>query len=339
MDLIDISGRSHAGFPANLTAAAELHRPILDSTLGRVFVLLESGQVEAFELQTGARPKGFPTAPISTEVESGVRHMTLLHGANALLVTTGAGGLVRIDAASGATTTIAVADAKRLSGLDSAGERVYAVDEATGKLLVLDAGGQVLGAVGLNLPPAARLYALQAVSTGKPGSTCIFVVASPPRDPDTRVAPLYQQHSTPADRQKLNEIAEKIALRRFGTSKLDPEQRAEKDRNITQMQRGFLENLLGASRLAALLAEEPQTLVRAVIDTGGALELALEDRIAGYTPETGFLPSPAVFPALLVEAGGHTLTLVVPVNATQRTADGRDPTRGLVRLYQLQIPG
>lgn len=337
LNLIDITGRSHAGYPVILAAAAELHRPILHPTLRRVFVLLESGQVEAFELETGARPKGFPTAPVPSDVEPGVRHMTLLPESNTLLVTNGAGSLMRIDAASGVATPMAVEGAQRLTGMDSVGERVYAMDEVTGKLLALDPGGRVVSALALNLPPATRVYALQAVATGKAENACVFVVASPPRDPDARVLPLYEQQSTPAERQKLNEIAERTAIRRFGTATLDPAQRTEMDRNVTQMQRSFLENKLGASRLAALLAEEPQTLVRAVLDTGGALQLALEDRISGHTPETGFLPSPAVFPALIAEVEGRSFTLVVPVNAAQRGADGRDPTRSLLRFYHLQI--
>ncbi len=332
VDLIAANGKSYPGFPVELPSAAEQRQPIIDPAAGRAFILLENGQVEAFQLAGGSRPPGFPAGPDAPDVIAGTRQMAMLPGAKAIFISNGTDTLTRIDAASGAATSVIIPGAQRLTGLAGAGERLYAFDDAANRLISLDAKGATLSSLQLNLPRSSRCYSLQAVETG-PETVAVLLASSPDPDPHIKVAAVFEKLATPEAKKKVREIADADWQSAYGTLKRDAAQRMEYDNNVADMQRSYLEHHLGETAASDMLADEPLTSVQAIRDGGGSLSVVMEDRIDGYVPATGFAVSPTVLPAATIDAGG--LVWVVPANIGERE-DPKANNRSLLRIYKMQ---
>lgn len=331
LDLVLTNGQSLPGFPRLFDSPPEAHAPMVALSLGRAYALMENGQVEAVQLADGRSPAGFPAGRSAPDVVAGTRRMAWLDGARALFITQGSAVLHRVDGASGAVTPMTVQGAIRLTGLASVGERLYALDEARGTLLTLDARGAVQSSLALNLPADTAWVSLQAVALG-PAAASVLVVAAPKADRAARVNALFEKHATPQDRKEIKDIAEATAMDLFGTLKLNAEQRKEIDASVQRMRQGTLENKLGSDEAARLLTIPPTMEVRLATDSAGSLVLTGQDRIDGHTPDTELLQSPQVHPAAMAEAG--LLTWVVPANAPADPGNIKAGNRAVLRRYQ-----
>jgi hypothetical protein len=336
VNLIGTDGRTRPGFPVALPSTAEQRAPIVDARSGRVFVLLENGQVEAFRLADGARPAGFPAGAAAAGVVAGTRHMAFIGSANALYVSSGGAGLQRIDASDGRIRQVAVAGAQRLTGLASAGDRLYAYDEAAGALLALDADGKPLASLPLQLSAGSKCYSLQAVA-GKAANATVLIVAAPEPGSDATVDRLFEQHATPAARTEIRELANAGSKRRYGSLNLTDAQRKEESERIGKMKRSYLENTLGMAEAAALISGEALTNLRGVSDKGAGLQLLMQDEIKNYTPDTGFLLADSVQPRLSIDPEKSAAIWIVPVNISERAEGGKAKGRSLVRIYEFPI--
>jgi hypothetical protein len=309
-----------------------LHPPLLDLPGGRVYVLLQTGAVDGFTLVGGTPLRGFPAPSPDGDLPPFGYRAALYSPWNALVMTQADGRLRRIALEGGVVSHITVPNARRLSGVAVSGGRLYAVDDASGTLLRLNADGQVTATLPLNRPAGCQCYYLEAV--GRPGtdSVALFLASSQSNSPNSRVAPIFEEHATPQIRAQIKELSDLEAQRRFHTLQLSPAQRKEIDDSVTMMKRSYLQNTLGYDKTASLLADEALVLVQAVTDNGAGMKLSLDDAITGYSPETGTGVSPAVYPVVHASADG--LTLVVPLNHESGDRP-QDEYQSLIRIYRL----
>jgi hypothetical protein len=334
LDLVGRDGRSMVGFPVDLPADPGLHHPVVDNRTGRVFVLLETGAVDGIDAWRGTRLDGFPTAPIAVPVRPGTRRMALFAPWDALLVSTGGHSLVRIAAAGGKASEIPIAQAVKLTGLDAGQDRIYCVDEGASRLLRLDSQGRVSGALDLKTPPS-RNYDFRVLPLSKEGSYYVVLLSVPDTDPNSKVGPLFEQYATPADRQELKDGVNRLALLRYHTLDLSPAQRRELDSSVIRLQRSYLQNALGMAKAAELIAVEKETRAQVVLDADGRMQLALDDTVKDFTPDTHYGPSDTIFPATYIDLPNGVLHLAVPLNSAARAGVGAGKTRAMVRLYHL----
>jgi len=161
----------------------------------------------------------------------------------------------------------------------------------------------------------------------------ILLASSPNPDPNIKLSTVFERYAPPEIKQKIQKIANEETQQAYGALKLNAEQLEEHNSAIAGMQRSYLEHHLGIDATSTLLADEPLISVRAICDGGGTLRVTMEDQIAGYLPETGFLLSPMVLPTASIDAGG--LVWIVPGNIAERESDPKANNRSLLRIYKM----
>lgn len=329
LGLINFTGQPYPGFPTKLSGPPERNTPIILAQEDRVFVWLESGKVDGFAISSGQRLAGFPTASIGESVPANIRHMVHSESAKRIFVSSNGNSLTSIDPMTGKLETVTVPGAQQLTGLASTENQLYAYDQATGHLLILDATGKVIAKQQLAIANGSKLFSLQVQTIQGTGKTGIFLITINPDNPDSKIDALYQQHAPEETKKKFKAAAHESAVVTFDSDNPNnPLQQQHEETRLKELKRGFLERKIGGIALAGLIFGKPETNITALIDQGGQIQNLLNDIVTDFTPATGYLNSPSIAPSLYIEAKTQELYYLVGLNNADQKLGS------LVRVYQ-----
>lgn len=338
VNLIDRAGESLPGYPYFLDDTPIQHAPVLTGD-GRVFVLLRSGRVDGLELRGGRRIPGFPSSPPPEGLVDDRAHLAYVPAFGALVLSTGGDAMIRIDAGTGRCTPLPGPPGARLTGLAGSDERLYAIDEASSRLLCVDRHGAIDASLALGWPSGSQCYYIGhhalAHARGRRGA-CLILVSRSHVDGAVAIEHLFNTRATPDVRSKIERLADDERRRVYGVGELRPEQQAEMDHSVMMMKKSFLRNVMGSVALNEQLSGVMSTRVQAVTDEGGRMKVVLDDVIDGCTPDTGLDIAGMACPVLCAGSRKDSLDLFVPLNDARPVPPGR-PFRSRLRIYPLAV--
>jgi len=329
--VLQSGGTPHPGYPVALAGEAENRPPVIDAKGERVWVMLESGQVDGFLLANGARLGGFPTETPRLPRPTGGFRLVAHPGGNLLFVATGGPTLLRVDSQTGALNPLPLTQAQRITGLAWFNGQLVVFDEGRGKLVALDDKGIETASFGLTAPGALQNVALMPLT-----GNALLVESAPRVDYHARVEQMFREQAPPSEQARLAALAEKEAKARFRTVNLSPAQTQDMERDLLSLKDGWLEKKYGLFEMNRMLKADAATRIQVVMATPSGWTIALDDTISGHTPETGFHGSEMVYPVVWNNTSGETL-LLVPVNSGADHDDQVNYFRSLVRIYTLLV--
>jgi hypothetical protein len=329
LGLVNFTGQQYPGFPAKLSGPPERNAPIVLVQEDRIFVWLESGKVDGFAISSGQRLTGFPTASIGESVPANIRHMTYLAAAKRIFASSNANSLTSIDPMTGKLETVTVPGARQLTGLASTENQLYAYDQSTGHLIVLDATGKVIAKQQLDIASGAELFSLQVQTIQDTGKIGVFLITANPDNPEAKIDALYQQHAPEETKKKFKAAAHESAVVKYDSDNPNnPLQQQHEETRLKELKRGFLERKIGGIALAGLIFGKPETNITALIEHDGQIQNLLNDIVTDFTPATGYLNSPSIAPTLYIEAKTKELYYLVGLNNADQKLGS------LVKVYQ-----
>ena len=325
-------GRLGIGFPALLSGIPETQPPLVDSAGERAYMMLRSGQVDGFSLLDGRALPGFPTAPLDMPRPWGGFRLALAPQGTALFIASGSGALTRIELARGRAPTVGTVSTggRQLAALAPLGGSMLAGwDAASGSLLTLDDQGRERHSM-----PLSQVYGDQAPFLLASGDD-LAMVGAEANDTRARIDQAFAERAPAAGKAEVNAIAEEESQVRFGGPPRGSVQIAEAQSALRELKRGWLTRSLGLQKVDELLRAPAATRVTVVrgLSTAKPEPLA-EDRIEGFTPQTGFQQCEHVLPVFWSDPRQASPTLLVGLNAAPREL----PPGGaaaLVRAYSL----
>lgn len=316
-----LGGAPYPGYPAATEGWPAEHPPVIDSTIGVVYVLLRGGDVDAFALRDGARPAGFPlhSEPLS---DPEVRLRLVLQGSTPWLAT-GAPYLMRIH--GGQARKVEVPGAGALTGLAVLDGVLYAVDEAKGKLQRIADDGTATRVT--DLVPGERNLDLQVLNSN--GGRVFVVLSAARADPDRNLDRLFEERAPDDLKQDLNTFVLDSYRELFHTDQPSPEQRAQFHENIVDVKRSFLVRALKPHELETYLGTDQSVHLLVLIEDQRGTQVLLDERLAGFFSETSLGACPYTLPAVRVSPSG--ILVALGVNAVEEGA-------GRSRLMVFQVP-
>lgn len=333
LGLMSPEGRLASGFPAALSGIPETQPPVLDGAGQRAFVMLRTGQVDAFALATGDRLPGFPSAALDAPRPLGGFRLALTPDGSALLIATGAVELVRIDVGPGrkpAATVIRVAG-RRIGAVATLANGLVGWDAANGELFGFDAQGRERGKLATiaNFGDTAPFLA----TTG--GDVALVGIEA--SGGSGMVEQLFAERAPPKVKATVNDIAMEEARSKHGVKDLNPAQELELKEELYRMKKSWLEKTYGLGVVDSQLRTTPAVRVGLArgLD-GGPGQWLVDERIEGFSPMTGFSQCEHVLPVFWRDPRqGGALWLLVGLNATD-TLDGKPvAVPAQVRAYPL----
>jgi hypothetical protein len=332
VDLVNAKGISLPGYPQALSGTPELHPPLMDMPAKRFYVMLQTGEVDGFDLISGRRLSGFPSSPLVSDTPDYGYRAVLCQAWKSIMVAYGGNSLWRIDLNNGRATHLNLPKIQRVTGITMRDNNLYVLEEASGELYKLDGNGGIRSRLLLGLSPTSRNYYFTAADQPGSKNNYIVIASTSSDNPDAKIASVFEQYATAEIKKKINQLAEDESIRRFNTLQLNLVQRKEIAHSIQMMQRGYLQTTLGFDKTDALLAGEAVTRIQVAVDENNNMRLLLDDAIKGYTPETGFSYSDMIFPVTQSDSTG--VNIIIPLNG-ERKKDPLDEYRSLIRIYRL----
>ncbi|MDI1442497.1 hypothetical protein [Polyangium sp. 6x1] len=338
--IFDRTGQQRQGYPISLQESPASHPPIFDSAQEKLFVLMSSGRVHAFDVNSGRPISGFPNEPPPEPPFEDRAWLALFQPLDALIMSTGTDRLVRIDTLTGKQVPVAFARNSCLTGLVTVGDFLYVVDEANGVLLRLDKRLQICGSLQLGWSSCTWNHSLRVAMLAGPSHGSrrpgLIIVSCSCVDLAAMIGQLFTQHATNDVKRDIEQTAENEAMLIFGTLELNSAQRQEIDHSIVMMKKAHLANVLGEGVLTALLACNNVTRVQVVRDEGECLTLMLEDVVKDYRPAPDFMLTHAVAPVAVQDGPlGLAEHLVMPLNEAPRVYGYDRAPRSRINIYSL----
>lgn len=330
-------GRLLAGFPLALSGVPETQPPCVDAAGERAFVMLRTGQVDGFSLTRGQRLPGFPTAALSAPRPIGGFRLALSRDGGTALIASGALGLTRIDSANPRPAKPAVLQvgARALAALVADGRGgMVGWDAASGALVAFDLSGREQSALAL-APVYGEVAPFLVASAGS-----IAVVGVESTDTRARVDQLFAERAPAPVKALLPELAaEEAQVRYGGVSRLNAAQQLEVQADLNSLKKGWLEKTYGLAVVDAALRVVAATRVSVVqVAPNQPLRLLLEDRIEGYSPDTGFSQCEHVLPVFWRDPRQPVSQLLVGLNAVDLPPGKAAPASpAQLRAYPLPV--
>ena len=255
-----------------------------------------------------------------------------LPSAHLTKIASGSGGLTRIELARGRAPTVGTVSTggRQLAALAPLGGSMLAGwDAASGSLRTLDDQGRERHSL-----PLSQVYGDQAPFLLASGDD-LAMVGAEANDTRARIDQAFAERAPAAGKAEVNAIAEEESQVRFGGPPRGSVQIAEAQSALRELKRGWLTRSLGLQKVDELLRAPAATRVTVVrgLSTAKPEPLA-EDRIEGFTPQTGFQQCEHVLPVFWSDPRQASPTLLVGLNAAPREL----PPGGaaaLVRAYSL----
>ena len=312
------------GFPAELSGIPETQPPVVDPTGTRVYVMLRTGQVDGFDIRSGTRLPGFPTAlPAAPPPRplGGYRAATAGVG---LLVVSGANHLMRI--VPGRPPRTVMTGARRFEAIASTdGSLIVAWDSVSGGVALLTAEGGERG-----MHPLPQVFGTEAPFLAMADGN-LALVGAETSDVRGRVDQLFEERANAAAKAEVMGIAEEEAQIRYGSAKPTGVDQAQAQADLRQLKKGWLERTYGLRAVEAMLRTAPATRITVVRGLGTERPgVLVDERIEGFAPQTGFDQCEHVLPVFWRDPRNGGSVLLVGLNSTT------SPT-STVRVYPIDV--
>lgn len=331
IDVIDGNGVSLPGYPVSLPGFPNLHPPIFEPAMDKLYVLLESNAIAGTNLMDGSLLPGFPVQSVNPDAWN---QATYFAPWKQLVLSSKSNFLTSIDPASGKQSELKNLFGERFVGLDSSDTHLYAVDDKAGLLVRFDDIGARVE-VPLNLPEIASKVHLRAVKPQGASNTYVFILSTISGNPDDKVEPLFDQHAPEDVKEDIVDLTQQSQQQRFGKGTLTAMQIKEVDDYNLSMKRGYLENTLGMKKLEELLTVESQTQIQLVIDKPDGMSMELNEAVKNYSLDTNFSHTDTLLPSLHIDEDSKSLHFVVPLNYADYDNTPEKEFQSLVKIYEI----
>jgi hypothetical protein len=325
--VFDGAGRIVVGYPAELATWPENQSAVVDPRGEFVWVMLKSGQVDAFRLADGRRAAGYPTAaPGGLRPTQGYR-LAISPDGQMLYVALGTAELLAVTARTGQTRRLAVGNAKQITAVAYAGDKLCALDEGTGRLLTLDGAGREVSTLSIGDSSANLIN--NVVMLALPGKVPGLLILSVPQgDEQAQIEKLYAERTSPGIREVQSRLMAGIRRDLYGTRALTNVEERGIAEQVQMAKRDWLEQSMGIDALSGALAVKPVTRVLIVRDEGAGWLTLVNDSLTDATPGTSFRGAPIAYPTMFSDSVTGKTVALLPLNAV-------GAARASVRIYTL----
>jgi len=345
--IIDKNGNYFLNYPKRLSSTPLNKRPILikdkNDAIVKAFILLESGDIDGFDLNQSARLPEFPINIISNE-DSIVKNTNYINAClvddlNMIVISTGRSYLTLLDYNNYKLTKMHVEGTSMISRVFCLNGILYALDEKNNTILKLNKNGKILNCFKIELESGFINDYFNGYALNYRKENLLFLIYSSKNEFSSTLDKIFDENSPPGEANRIEKRVYDMQLKWNKKKKLTPLQLRESASLVENLKENYLIEKFGEEQYKSMINPAIACRILMIEDflEKQKMKVYYDDYIKLYSSSVNIGLSTNLYPKIFTDVQSSILYFIVPLNYFPGSGEVTNNLKSMIKIIKIPI--